>query len=224
MKNKIKTKGKIIVIDGIDGSGKTTQVEILMKRLKKEKKNVVYVQFAQYEKNFFGQNIYEFLHDPKYNFLKVHAKLASLYYAADRWESKQMLEKYLTQGKTIIMGRYVSSNQIHQGGKIKDVEERKEFMKWLDKLEYKVFKIPRPSLVVYLSLELKTSQKLAQGRGGSSLEDFDFEYQKNSRESAMKLATELKNMKVVNCDDGKGDIKSREEIHEDIYKTIKKYL
>lgn len=224
MKKKSIKKGKIIVIDGIDGSGKKTQTEILFKKLKGMKIPVVKLDFPQYQNNFFGKTLREFLDEPVYNFLKAHAKLASIYYAADRWESSQKLQKYLDEGKIVLLDRYVSSNQIHQGGKIQDLEERKKFIKWLHEMEHKTFKIPKPDVVFYLSLNFETALNLAKLRGGADLSDKDEEYQKNSRESALWLAENYSHVKIIDCDDGKGGIKSREEISEMIFDKVKKYL
>ncbi len=233
---KNKTIGKIIVIDGIDGSGKKTQTELLVKRIEKEitKRNkiggVVRIDFPQYEKNFFGKLLKESLSKEEYKFLQTHPKIASVVYAADRWESLKSLNKYLELGYIIILDRYVSSNQIHQGGKLlENAEKRTEFMTWLNVMEHKVFNLPKPNLILYLSLELSTIQGMLKARAEKNPErvdlvDKDFEYQRNSRESALKLSTELKNMKVVNCDNGENGIKSVEEIHEEIYNKIKKLI
>ena len=155
-----KARGKIIVIDGVDGSGKKTQVAMLLKRLKKDGIKVATLDFPQYENNFIGKNIKEFLTHPEYAFHKQHPKVFSIILAADRWESKQKIEKYLDQGYLVILDRYMSSNQIHQGGKIKDEKKWEEFMTWLDTLEFKVFKIPRPNLILYLNLKIANIEKM----------------------------------------------------------------
>lgn len=86
-------KGKLIVIDGTDGSGKATQVALLMKRLKKEGHTVKMIDFPEYYKNFFGEFIGHCLSEQYYNFLHVHPKIASVLYAADRWESSVEIKK-----------------------------------------------------------------------------------------------------------------------------------
>jgi dTMP kinase len=139
-KNK-KDKGKLIVIDGTDGSGKTTQVTYLAEHLKKDKYKVKIVDFPVYYKNFFGKFIGHCLSEQYYNFLNVHQKIASVLFAADRWESSDEMRGWLKSGYIVIANRYVSANQIHQGGKIKSAKKRADFMKWLDEMEYKVFKI-----------------------------------------------------------------------------------
>lgn len=223
----MKKKGKIIVIDGIDGSGKKTQTKLLVDRLKKLKKKVVAIDFPQYEKNFFGQNIKKFLTQEEFNFLKTHPKVASLWYAADRWESKEKMEKYLKEGYFVIVDRYVTANQIHQGSKFEYVDggefKRKEFVKWLETLEYGVFKIPKPDIVFYLSLDPYVAKKITATRL-NDIADKDMLHQVSSRNSAMKLLKEVKNMKKIDCDNGEGGIKTREEISDLIFSQIKKYL
>lgn len=220
--------GKIIVIDGVDGVGKRTQSELLVSRLKKLKIKSIRIDFPQYENNFFGKNLKEFLHDPAFNFMNVHPKIASMVYAADRWESKNKIEKYLNQGYIVVLDRYVSSNQIHQRAKFFGTKEseskRLDFMKWLDNLEHKVFKIPRPNIILYLNLKLETSQKLMENKGKDVAEK-DIIHQRNSQKSALKLAGELKKFVIINCDTSDGLwIKERGEISEDIFQQIKKYI
>jgi len=121
MKKHATKKGKFIVIDGTDGSGKATQTKLLEIILKKNGYRVKTIEFPQYKKNFFGKLIKEHLQGLHGNFLSVNPYLASTLYAADRYESKQKIEKWLAEGYTVIADRYVSANQLHQGGKIKDI-------------------------------------------------------------------------------------------------------
>jgi dTMP kinase len=225
---KEETFGKIIVLDGIDGSGKKTQTEMLVERLNREGRKAVRIDFPQYENNFFGRLLKEVLGNERYNFLNIDPVIASVLYAADRWESKKTLEKYLEEGYVIILDRYVSSNQIHQGGKFsfdeKGEKERKKFMEWLSEMEHKVFQVPKPDLIIYLSLELDTVRKLMEERAKKESERVDVvdkntEYQRKSRDSAIKLSKELSNMKVVNCDKG-GHLRTREDINNEIYNII----
>ena len=110
MAKKQKTKGKLIVIDGTDGSGKATQVALLTERLKKEGHKVKIVDFPEYYKNFFGQFIGHCLSEQYYNFLKVHPKIVSVLYAADRWESSKEMRTWLEKGYVVVANRYVSAN------------------------------------------------------------------------------------------------------------------
>lgn len=230
VKNK---KGKLIVIDGTDGSGKATQVALLSKRLKKEGYKVKSVDFPEYYKNFFGKFIGHCLSEQYYNFVKVHPKIASVLYAADRFESKIEIEGWLKKGYIIIANRYVSANQIHQGGKIKDPKKRQAFIDWLNDMEYKVFKIPRPDIVLYLSVPLKVSIAMTKKRNKTATRNYlgnkkdvhevDIAFQENSRKSALWLAkTQLKFIQI-DCAPN-NTLSTREDIHEEIYQKVKKLV
>ncbi|MBK5215363.1 MAG: deoxynucleoside kinase [Candidatus Pacebacteria bacterium] len=231
---KLKTKGRLIVIDGTDGSGKATQVEYLTKKLKKDGHKVKVVDFPEYYKNFFGEFIGHCLSEQYYNFLHVHPKIASVLYAADRWESHSDIQDWLKKGYVVIANRYVSANQIHQGGKITNAKKRNDFIKWLDKMEYEVFGIPRPDITLYLSLPIKIVLELLENRNSSKMKreylkknkdvhESDTNHLINSRKSALKLVKEVPNFIKIECSE-KGKILSREEVHELVYKQVKKVL
>ena len=229
-----KYKGRLIVIDGTDGSGKATQVKLLAKRLKKEGKTVKIVDFPEYYKNFFGAFIGHCLSEQYYKFLNVHPKIASVLYAADRWESSEELRNWLRRGYIVIANRYVSANQIHQAGKIKNAKKRNDFMKWLEKMEYEVFKIPRPDLTLYLDLPTEIVLQLLKDRDSSKMKraylkkkkdvhEKDVNFLINSRKSALKLIKEIPNFIKIECAP-EGKILARENIHEKIYREVKKVL
>jgi dTMP kinase len=228
-----KYKGKLIVIDGTDGSGKKTQVELLMKRLKKEGRKVKMVDFPEYYSNFFGNFIGHCLSEQYFNFVNVHPKIASVLYAADRFETKDKLEGWLKAGYIVIANRYVSANQIHQGGKIKNAQKRAAFIKWLDVMEYKVFKIPRPDVVLYLNLPMSFIKKLIKERNKESKRAYlgkkkdivegNIEYLTNSQKSAVWLAKTQKNYVQIDCV-SKNILRTRDDIHEEVFKKVKKII
>lgn len=231
---KRKYKGKLIVIDGTDGSGKATQVDILSRRLKKEGKKIKILDFPEYYGNFFGAFLGHCLSEQYYNFLNVHPKIASVLYAADRWESKDKIISWLEKGYIVIANRYVSANQIHQGGKTRDLKRRNDFLKWLDKMEYEVFGIPRPDLTLYLSLPINMTLQLLKDRESSKMKraylkkgkdvhESDVNFLINSRKSALKLVKEIPNFIQIECSE-KGKILSRENVHELVYKKVKKII
>ncbi|MFH1608642.1 MAG: hypothetical protein ABH951_01325 [Patescibacteria group bacterium] len=233
-KKQKKYKGKLIVIDGTDGSGKATQVALLTKHLKKDGKKVKVVDFPEYYKNFFGAFIGHCLSEQYYNFLNVHPKIASVLYAADRWESSDEMRDWLKKGYIVIANRYVSANQIHQGGKTKDAKRRNDFLKWLDQMEYEVFGIPRPDVTFYLSLPIEIVLKLLKNRESSQMKraylkknkdvaESDRSHLENSIKSALWLAKTQKNWIKINCSE-KGQILSRESIHELVYAKVTKVL
>ncbi len=229
----MKKRGKLIVIDGTDGSGKATQTALLMRHLKKDGYTVKVVDFPEYYENFFGAFIGHCLSEQYYNFVKTHPKIASVLYAADRWESKDKIAKWLASGYVVIANRYASANQIHQGGKIADAKKRAEYLKWLDEMEYKVFKIPKPDIVFYLSLPIPLVLDLIKERNKaksrtylgtkSDVHEKDRNFLENSRKSALWLAKREKSWIKIECA-SKGEMLSRSDIHEMIYKNMKKVL
>jgi dTMP kinase len=226
-------KGKLIVVDGIDGSGKATQVKILKERLLKEGFMVKTIDFPRYDTNFFGSLIGEFLTGKYGDFVKMNSRAVSVLYAADRFESSAQIKKWLEDGNVVIADRYATANQIHQGGKISDLNERKEFMKWLYKMEFGIFKISKPDLVIYLDVPYEVSkerllEKTAKDKkkylkGGKDIVEENLKYLKNSRQSALLLAQENKNWIKIECCKGKVCM-NPELVGDEVYKVVKKKL
>ena len=223
-------RGKLIVIDGTDGVGKATQTKLLVSRLKREGVPVETLDFPQYYNNFFGDFIAANLTGKYGNFLKVDPYIASVMYAADRFESKPKIEKWLKEGKTVILDRYVSANQMHQGGKLKNAAKRKRFLNWLDKMEHGVFGLPRPDLIIYLHLPIQNILRLlknkdrqkkgAYAKGKKDRVEANKAYLENAQKSALELIKLSKNWRKIDCADGAGGILPREVIHEKIYVAV----
>ena len=226
-------KGKLIVIDGTDSSGKATQVKLLVQSLKNEGQKVKVIDFPDYYSNFFGKFIGHCLSEQYYNFVKIHPKIASVLYAADRFESRDKIKKWLSEGNIVIANRYASANQIHQGGKIANTKKRESFLKWLAEMEYKVFKIPKPDAVFYLSVPIPIVLKLIRERNKNSKRKYlgkkkdvherDVNFLENSRKSALWLAKTQKGWIKIECVKN-GVLDTRENIHKEIYEKIKKVL
>lgn len=234
-------RGKLIVIDGTDGSGKATQAGLLIARLKRDGYKVKTIDFPEYSSNFFGKFIGHCLSEQYFNFVKVHPKIASVLYAADRYESSDKIKKWLKDGYVIIADRYASANQIHQGGKIGSTKKREDFLKWLAEMEYEVFKIPKPDAVFYLSVPIPVVLELIRARNKNGNKDNkreylgkkqakkadvhenDVKFLENSRKSALWLAETQKGWIKIECTQA-GEIDTRENIHQKIYEKIKKIL
>jgi dTMP kinase len=226
-------KGKLIVIDGTDGSGKTTQIKFLYRQLKKEGHMVKLLDFPEYYKNFFGKFIGHCLSEQYYNWINIHPKIASIAYAADRWESSEKIKNWLKKGYIILADRYVSANQIHQGGKIKNAKKRNDFIKWLDEMEYKVFKIPRPDAVFYLNMPINMILKLIRERNKENKRNYlgnkkdvhekDVNFLKNSQKTALWLAKTQKGWIKIECVKN-NVLNTRENINEEICEKVKKII
>lgn len=226
-------KGKLIVIDGTDGSGKATQVDLLIKHLKRDGHKVKTVDFPEYYSNFFGKFIAHCLSEQYYNWVHIHPKIASIAYAADRWESSKKIQGWLDAGYVVLADRYASASQIHQGGKIANTKKREAFIKWLNEMEYEVFKIPKPHAVVYLSVPTDFVMKLIAERNKNGdraylskkkdVHEKDVKFLENSRKSALWLAKTQKGWIKIECVKN-GALNTRENIHHEIYEKVKKII
>ncbi|MDO9028596.1 MAG: hypothetical protein Q7U68_07045 [Candidatus Roizmanbacteria bacterium] len=150
--------GKLIVIEGTDGSGKGTQLQLLLNYLNKKQISYASFDFPQYGKTFFGDFAGRFLNGEFGHFSRINPYLASFPYAADRWQVKDQLWKAISDKKLVICNRYTPSS-IYQAVKVKP-SQRKKFLNWVETIEFEVFGIPRPSLVIFLHVPLSFAQTL----------------------------------------------------------------
>lgn len=215
-------RGKLIVIEGSDGSGKATQTKLLIKRLKKKGKKVATIEFPQYYKSFFGKLVGRYLHGEFGGVNQVNPYLASILYAGDRLDAKKKMEKLLAKGRITVADRYSPSNLAHQAAKFKTEREKKKYIRWVENLEYKENKIPKPDLVLYLYVPVEISQKLIKGKK-KDIHEKNVKYLKKVEKIYLELTRKRKNWVKVKCVE-KGEILSREKIHDLVWKIVKKYV
>ncbi|MFZ2970316.1 MAG: dTMP kinase [Minisyncoccia bacterium] len=204
---KNKSKGKLIVIDGIDGAGKATQTKLLIKKLNEKGFLTATLDFPQYYNNFFGKMIGRFLNGEFGNAPETNPYLASVLYAADRWESGKKIEKWLKDGRIVILDRYASSNQIHQGGKISDLKKKKKFLNWLEEMEFGVFKIPKPDAILFLNVPYEISKVLLKKKnsrgyvknGKNDKVEKSRTYQQSSYQQSLDLIKKHNNWFEISC-------------------------
>jgi dTMP kinase len=221
-----KRKGKLIVIDGGDGSGKATQSELLSKYLQSQKYNVKYFDFPRYYSSFHGQIVGRFLTGEFGALDQVSPYLASLAYALDRASAKEEMDDWLTHGGIILSNRYATSSMAHQSAKLPE-NKRQEFIDWLDELEYKVHKIPREDVVVYLYVPWKIGYDLtlkkadrAYLKGKMDIAEKDLNHRKISEEMYLQLTRNRKNWITIDCVVG-DKILPKAVIHEKIIAGLK---
>jgi len=152
--------GKFIVFEGLDGSGKSTQLHLLDKYLKKLNCKTALIDFPQYTKKSAGL-IEEYLSGKYGSAEQVGPWRASIFYACDRYDASFEIRKWLEQGKIVISDRYLASNIGHQGGKIKNKKERSKYIKWLYNLEYNIFEVPKPDITIILRTSAELSYKMS---------------------------------------------------------------
>ncbi|MDO8609398.1 MAG: hypothetical protein Q7R95_02535 [bacterium] len=222
-----KRKGYLIVIDGGDGSGKSTQAKLLVDILKKEIVPVKYVDFPQYYSSFHGKTVARFLRGEFGTIDQVSPYLASLAYAVDRASIKKEMDDFLSKGGYIIANRYATSSMVYQAAKFKDIKQQEELIKWNYELEYKVHKIPKENIVIYLyvpwqiGVELTNTRKNKKYLKGLSqdIHEKSMEYRQDVEKMYLKLAKRYKHWITINCVEN-NKILSEQIIHNKIMNIL----
>ena len=217
-------KGKLIVLDGTDGSGKTTQTELLVERLKKERHSVEVISFPQYGDKCAGL-VEDYLAGRFGTAKEVGPYRAAIFYAGDRYAASSKIRKWLSEGKVVIANRYVFSSMGHQAGKISDLSKRDGFLAWLKDLEYNIFGIPKEDLNILLYVPFEIGMELAKKRAKGNKQDIhevDVGHMKEASESYLYVAKKFK-WPVIECAPS-GSILPKEEIAEMVWKKVKKAL
>ncbi len=217
--------GKLIVIEGLDGSGKSTQLELLEKNLNLKGIGCKAVSFPNYDnpsstlvKMYLGG---EFGKKPN----DVNAFAASVFYTVDRYASfKSDWGNYYNNGCTIVSGRYTTSNAVHQCSKLPE-NEWEEFLAWLYDFEYNKVAIPKPDKVIFLDMPIEVSQKLLTKRykgdeGKKDIHESDTEYLAKCRKAAIFTAN-YSNWEIIPCSKD-GEARTIEAIAEDVLNSVLK--
>jgi dTMP kinase len=158
--------GKLIAVEGIDGSGKRTQVELLTLTLKARGHSVYSTGFPQYH-SWFGKMVGQFLNGDLGALESVDPHFTALLYAGDRFEAKPNLEAALNNGQIALVDRYIASNLAHQTARVPPAH-RSEFLKWIEHLEYGIYGLPRESLILYLRVPPREAQRLVERKSARS--------------------------------------------------------
>lgn len=219
-------KGKIIVLEGLDGCGKSTQLELAVSSLRESGMDVRLVSFPNYE-SCCGKVVSDYLAGNIPCVGTAGAYAASSFYAADRYASfntdwKQAYES----GAVIICGRYTTSNAIYQMTKL-SADERDAFLTWLWDYEYNRLGIPQPDAVLFLDMPLEVSQKLLSARynGDESKKDIherDLDFMQRCRDSALYTAQKC-GWQMISCSEN-GEPRSVESINRTIMEHIKEII
>ena len=222
--------GKLIVIEGTDSSGKETQTKKLFEKLEEKDLKVKKISFPNYDSpacepvkmylaGAFGEEA-----------MKVNPYPVSTMYAIDRYASfKTDWEKFYNEDGIIVTDRYVTSNMVHQASKIRDLDEKKKYLNWLEDLEYEKMGIPCPDLVIFLNMPTEMAVRLVAerknkitGEEKKDIHERDKEYLKESHANACKIAN-IYNWKEIKCNDGER-IKTIEEIGEEVFSLVEEVV
>ena len=215
--------GKLIVIEGTDGSGKSTQFRLLTERLEKEGRAFQQLEFPQYNepssaliKMYLGG---EFGTKPS----DVNAYAASAFYAVDRYASyKKVWGQWYEEGGLVLSARYTTSNAVHQASKEPE-EKQQDFLGWLYEFEYDKLGLPKPDLVIYLDVPTDFTERMMRSREAATnthadIHEQDLTYLATCRRTG-RAAAKFYNWTVIDCvkDDA---MRSIEDIQEEIYRHV----
>ena len=222
-------KGKLIVIDGLDGSGKRTQLDLLVKYCRKQKIKTATVDFPQYYKTFFGRLVGRYLNGEFGDVEETSPYLTGLTFAGDRWQAKPNMLKALEQGKLLLANRYTSSSAAFMTGKFKSKLKQDRFIDWIYKLEQEVYGCPREDFVIYFSVPVSVGQKLVMKKGKRKytgrkqkldIHEKNLVYMERVKQIYLRMIKKRNNWFFVDCMKGR-KLLSPEEIHQIILDILK---
>jgi len=220
-----------IVIEGLDGSGKSTQVKMLQEHLEKKSVKFKYIHFPRLEKGIYGDLVAKFLRGELGKLENVHPYLVSLIYAGDRKDADREIRKWLDEGCLMLVDRYVCSNIAYQGAKLESEEEKKELADWINNFEYEYNKITKPDLNIFLDVPFDfTKRKLQENRDGEDREylkgktdihEANIDFQRKVKEMYLWQAHNYAGFEIINCKGIDNEMLTPGEIFDKIIKTIK---
>lgn len=215
-------RGKFIVIDGPDGTGKKTQTDLLAKTLAVSGYDGAMFDFPQY-----GQASAVMLEKYlKGDYGTLSAEAASIFYAVDRFDASFKLRELIDTGKIILSNRYVTSNAGHQGAKIDDYDARIKFYRWLDNLEYGTYNIPKADLNIILHIPSDVAWELIEERSKrdnrpKDIHEQDPEHLKRAEEVYLEIAELFPNTRLVECVEN-GRLLSPTEVHAKVWELVRR--
>lgn len=227
---------KLIVVDGLDGCGKTTQIKLLEKHLKTLGKEVVLIKNPNYE-SYSSSLVKMYLKgDIGVDANNINPYISSSFYSVDRFISNEKSWKDLLKkddNTVILMDRYISANIIHQGGKIDNDNERKRFIEWLCDFEYDKAGLPEEDLTIILTVPPEVSSKSLDTRYNNDKNKRDIhenndEYSKNCykrlQSSIFDMISQGYHWCTINCVDNDNELLSIQDIHKIITSVVKQYI
>ena len=224
-----------IVLEGVDGSGKSTQVANLQAMLSEQGIATEYLHFPRFDAPYFGDLIARFLRGELGSVEQVDPYIVAMLYAGDRRDAAQMIRGWLDEGKVVICDRYVYSNIGYQCAKVEDEAERERLREWILSLEYDYFLIPRPDVSLFLDVpeaftERKLKQEVREGddraylHGKKDIHEQSMELQRRVRQVYLDAAVYDERMHVIDCCDEELNMAAPEEIFAKIKTIVNQYI
>jgi len=222
---------KFIVFEGLDGSGKSTQIKILTDYLKKEGASVKFLHFPRVEEAVIGEMIAKFLRGGFGKIEDVNPYFVALMYSQDRNNAKNMLLENIRSYEYLIVDRYVYSNIAFQCAKVKEASEKEELRNWILSLEFGDNALPKPDMTLYLKMPFDfIKETLTKGRSGedrsylkgnTDIHENDLNLQQNVDIEYIKMAEIDDNFKMVDCKNNAGQLLNPNDISGNIMRLVK---
>jgi dTMP kinase len=217
-------RGKFIVLEGIDGSGKRTQLDMLAQAFASRGISFAQISFPRYD-GFFGKLVARYLNG-EFGPLAVDAHFSALLYAGDRLEAKPKIQADLSSGTMLLADRYIGSNLAHQGARVA-IAERAEFLRWLKQLEYQVYGLPAEDLVIYLHVPPALAHRLVGEKGAREytklrrdIQEANLAHLQAASDVYDQLAREPNWQKIECYDTGMNALRSPDAIHQDVLTAV----
>ena len=220
----------LIAIEGIDGAGKGTQAGRLVSALREMGLRVDTLQFPRYTSTTFGSAIGDFLNGKFGSLNEVHPQLAAVLYAGDRFESRELLMRMIEDNDVIVLDRFVGSNLAHQSAKL-DGEARTALVEWIEKIEFGVFQLPRPTLTILIDMSSQMSRELVSRKSArdyteqeADLQESDLPYLERVRRCYLALAHSRLDWRTVHGLDEAGSLRPIDDVGEEIRRLVCEHL
>lgn len=223
----------LIVIEGLDGAGKSTQVKKFRKYLEDKLGTIEYIHFPRYDSEVYGELISKFLRGDFGKISEVHPQLVALLFAEDRHNALSIIQKALNEGKTVLLDRYVYSNIAYQCAKLNDESESEYLRNWIFDTEYGNFGLPKPDLNIFLDVPVSfVEQNLENSRSGADrnylegsqdIHESDISFQKKVRSIYLRQCELDSDFIAIDCSDKFGNILGINEIFEKVVKLYESY-
>jgi dTMP kinase len=215
-----------VAIEGIDGSGKGTQANLLRDALTRDGLSCGLIAFPRYEATTFGRTIARYLNGEFGDLATAGPHFAALLYAGDRFESLPLIHRELQTRDVLIFDRYVPSNIAHQAAKL-PAAERESFIAWVESIEYGVYSLPRPDRVIFLDIPVEAAQQLIARKPqrrytakAADLHEADAEYLKQTADVYRHVAARDPAWHVVSCCDA-GNLRSQDALGREICEFVR---
>lgn len=222
---------KLIVIEGLDGAGKSTQISMLTKWFEANGLQCRYLHFPRTDAPFFGELVARFLRGEFGEIDQVDPYLVAMLYAGDRNDAARMISDWLNEGLYVILDRYTYSNIAYQCAKLKNRDDAIKLQNWISELEFVHFGIPKPDINIFLDVPFQfTEKKLTDKRmgddrsylhGSRDIHESSLEFQRRVRDTYLSVAKTDENLQVICCSNDDGTMPGPEEIFRLVIKKIK---